>query len=187
MPELQISKLDAAKRQLEMAIVLYFHEADPVSIHTLTAAAYNIIRDINSKRGGLPMYVKGLFFSIIKEEYRQEIITKIQEAENFFKHADKDPDGVLKFDPTRTEILILDACMKYYELTGEKVPSHVVFQGWYAMENPESYSLPPEMDAFIREQEKKFAHRGRLWFFSNLLPVAAGLFSDLIPEHSPRQ
>ena len=181
MPELQISKLDAAKRQLEMAIVLYFHEADPVSIHTLTAAAYNIIRDINAKRGGLPMYVKGLFFSIIKEEYRQEIIKKIQAAENFFKHADKDSDEVLKFNPAQTELLILDACMKYYEMTGEKVPSHVVFQGWYAMNNPEAYSLPPEMDAFIREQERKFGRQGRLWFFSTLLPVAAGLFKDLLP------
>jgi hypothetical protein len=40
--KLKISKLDAAKRQLEVAIRLYFYFGDPVAIHTLTAAAYNI-------------------------------------------------------------------------------------------------------------------------------------------------
>jgi hypothetical protein len=33
MAELQVSKLDAARRQVETAIRLYFAEADPVSIH----------------------------------------------------------------------------------------------------------------------------------------------------------
>jgi len=50
--KLTISKLDAAKRQLETVIRLYFVHGDPVSIHTLTSAAYNVIRDVNKKRGG---------------------------------------------------------------------------------------------------------------------------------------
>jgi len=41
-PKLKISKLDAAKRQLETAIRLYFNEADPVSVHTLAGAAHTI-------------------------------------------------------------------------------------------------------------------------------------------------
>jgi hypothetical protein len=32
--EFKVSKLDAAKRQLETAIRLYFSDGDPVSIHT---------------------------------------------------------------------------------------------------------------------------------------------------------
>jgi hypothetical protein len=42
--EFKVSKLDAAKRQLETVIRLYFSNGDPVSIHTLTAAAYNVLR-----------------------------------------------------------------------------------------------------------------------------------------------
>ena len=83
--ELFISKLDAARRQLESAIFLYFNEADPVSIHTLTAAAYNILKDLSAKRIGSAMFVKGLILNFIKEEYRDEMHKKIYEAENFFK------------------------------------------------------------------------------------------------------
>lgn len=49
---LRLSKLDAARRQLETATKLYFEHGDEVSIHTLAAAAYSVIRDINEHRGG---------------------------------------------------------------------------------------------------------------------------------------
>src|SRR5438128_1514480 len=53
--KIQVTKLDAVRRQLETAIILWFHDGDPVSIHTLAAAAYQIIYDINAHRGGAPM------------------------------------------------------------------------------------------------------------------------------------
>ena len=53
--ELTVTKLDAAKRQLETAIRLWFHDAHPVSIDTLAAAALQVLVDINTKRGGEPM------------------------------------------------------------------------------------------------------------------------------------
>ena len=49
---MQLSKLEAARRQLETAIKLYFEYGDEVSIHALAAAAYSLIRDINEHRGG---------------------------------------------------------------------------------------------------------------------------------------
>ena len=42
---LHILKLDAERRQLEVATRLYFFDATPVSIHTLGAASYGILRD----------------------------------------------------------------------------------------------------------------------------------------------
>jgi hypothetical protein len=53
--KLSITKLDAARRQLETAITLWFHDADPVSVHTLAMAAHGILRALNKKRGGPPM------------------------------------------------------------------------------------------------------------------------------------
>jgi hypothetical protein len=50
-PTLKVSKTDAAKRQLETAIRLWFFSADPVSIHTLAAAAHQILHDLGKKRG----------------------------------------------------------------------------------------------------------------------------------------
>ena len=58
MKEFKVSKLDAAKWQLETAIRLYFSDSDPVSIHTVTAAAYNILRDVTKQKGVELMLVK---------------------------------------------------------------------------------------------------------------------------------
>ena len=49
----QISKIEAARRQLDCAIELWFCDKDEVSIHTLAAAAYQIIHDLKMKRGEL--------------------------------------------------------------------------------------------------------------------------------------
>jgi len=55
--KLHLSKLDAALRQLETAVTLYFHSSDPISIHTLTAAAYNVLQGIKKHRGaGFQMF-----------------------------------------------------------------------------------------------------------------------------------
>ena len=57
--DLKVSKLDAAKRQLETAIRLYFSNGDPVSIHTLVAAAYAILHDVTGRKGADPMLIRG--------------------------------------------------------------------------------------------------------------------------------
>jgi hypothetical protein len=106
---LTISKLDAAKRQLEIAIRLYFSDGDPVSIHTLTAAAYNIIHDISIKRDAGSMFVKDMIFDYVKPEYQEVIRQSVNKAENFFKHADRDHEASLDFNPDQSETYILDA------------------------------------------------------------------------------
>jgi hypothetical protein len=47
----ELTKLDAAERQLRQAIQLFFRHADEVSIHTLTADACQIMRDLAKHRG----------------------------------------------------------------------------------------------------------------------------------------
>src|SRR5271165_3353782 len=50
---LTITKFEAARRQLGTAIVLWFSDDDPVSIHTLACAAYEIIHKLTKKRNPL--------------------------------------------------------------------------------------------------------------------------------------
>jgi hypothetical protein len=116
LPKLQVTKLDAARRQLETAIRLYFHEGDAVSIHTLTTAAYNILRDLSVHRGNMGMIVKDRLIEQVKPEHRDEVRRKINEAENYFKHANRDPDEIFLFSPKQSELLLYDACFKYREL-----------------------------------------------------------------------
>src|ERR1700678_497488 len=85
-----IKKLEAAQRQLNCAIELWFREMDEVSVHTLAAAAYQITHDIKVRRG----IQHDLLYdsAIVKDEYRSLWINTMKKAQNFFKHADRDPD-----------------------------------------------------------------------------------------------
>ncbi len=131
---LKVSKTDAAKRQLETAIRLWFFSADPVSIHTLAAAAHQILHDLGKKRG-VPATLRDL--PGIRPEYEKVVRETVSRYENFFKHADKDPDALLDFNQQATEIFILDAVVTYESLTQEIVPILSTFKAWMFIQKPE--------------------------------------------------
>lgn len=130
---MDISKLDAAKRQLDTAINLYFKDADRVSIHTLTAAAHQILMDLANVQG-IKSFLKQS--SLIKKEMQKEYISIINEAENFFKHASKDPGALLNFKPELTETLLLDAVEMYMQLTNEKPEDMSIYRVWFLLNHP---------------------------------------------------
>ena len=113
-----ISKLDAARRQLRTAITLWFAEDDPVSIHTLVGAAYEIIHAVSKQRnpGRRDLLLDSL---IIKDEYRREWAISVKQPANFFKHANKDGNDVIEFKPVASEPFILFAILGV-ELCGER-------------------------------------------------------------------
>lgn len=165
-----ITKLDAARRQLETVIRLYFHYEDPVSIHTLVCAAYNIVRDINRKRGGPPMLIKDEFVEVhIKTEYQQQVRKKLNEPENFFKHADQDHVGTIEFNPDGSEFMIWDAVRGYFRITGEWTPLFQVFNMWFIAANEEI--LKAELKEKLAESARASKSVGRTKFFEMMLPV----------------
>lgn len=95
--KIRISKLEAAARQLDCAISLWFQDGDEVSIHTLAAAAYQICHDTKEQRGDpFPL----LYYSpMIKEPFRRKWINAVKSPINFFKHADKDTHAIIEFSP----------------------------------------------------------------------------------------
>lgn len=168
---LTISKLDAAKSQLETVIRMYFNSGDPVSMHTLAAAGYNVIRDINEKRGGKPMVVKDQIFEHVKPEHHKLLREKMNEAENFFKHADRDHDASLDFNPDSTEFLILDACDKYAELTGELPPMFQIYRSWIMITHQEIFTLPEDQLRILKDATRTFTAAGRASYFNKMLPL----------------
>lgn len=168
---LKISKLDASKRQLEIAIRLYFYSDDPISIHTLTAAAYNVIRDLNSKNERSPMFMKDLFLDYIIENKKKEIQKMINEAENFFKHADKDPEKILDFNTQLTEIMIWDACEHYTAITGESPPLFKIFLAWYYLQHPDYIKKEHPMVKEWFERSSDFKNYSKADFFIKMLPI----------------
>jgi hypothetical protein len=117
------TKLEAARHQLDAAIELFFTAENPIAVHTLTAAAYNILKDL-AKREKLEFpFIKRGFLDSIPQQHRESVWAFLSNPENFFKHADRDPDGVLEFDPQLTELLLLDAC-SYFKHSGAPAPRH---------------------------------------------------------------
>jgi hypothetical protein len=106
--KIRISKLEAARRQLKTAITLWFTDGDPVPIHSLAFAAYEILHAISEKRD--PKRIDLIFDSALVEEERLgEWNRVIRKDANFFKHADRDGDSVIEFAPQSSEIFMLFA------------------------------------------------------------------------------
>lgn len=160
---LQVTKLDAAKRQLETAIKLWFQDGDPVSIHTLAAAAYQVLYDINKKRAGDPM---GVDRPNVKPEARKQLRKAFANAENFFKHADADPEATLTFTPEATRFYLLDAADRYRELAGEQPSAFRVFIIYHALTHPEIFK--PEFVDRLRQNRmiESLANMPKFDFFA---------------------
>ena len=163
---MEISKLDAAKRQLDTAITLFFKQADSVSIHTLTAAAHQVLRDIG-KIENIKSIIKDSGF--IRKEYEKEYLTIISEAENFFKHANKDSHKLLKFNPEQTESLLFDAVEMYMQIAKEMPEDMSIYRVWFLANHSEIVSLETK-----REIERKglsiknFQSKTKLDFFRSM-------------------
>src|SRR6266849_5095750 len=100
-----VSKLDAATRQLHMAIRLYFQDADPLGVHTLAGAAHGTLEGLSRKRGlGNSLQSKS---AGVQTGHHASVVRMIKEAKVFLKHANRDPDAVLTFNPDWTDFLVM--------------------------------------------------------------------------------
>jgi hypothetical protein len=132
---LKVGKLDAAQRQLRTAITLWFTGGDPVSIHTLAFAAYEVLHTVSKKRN---KYRRDLLFDtdLVKDEYRSQWNMRLKKEAHFFKHADRDPDGEIEFNPEVSWGFILYATLGR-ELCGVS-PSEEesAFLWWFQIHEP---------------------------------------------------
>jgi hypothetical protein len=144
----KITKLEAARRQLEQAIELYFNGGDPVSIHTLAWAAFTVIRDVNKHRAGPQMLVDKISDQMASE-YGPGLKKRFRQAMTFFKHAEEDPTDELEFWPDEAEIVILDACSRFQVMAGIAVPSFLVFRRWYISHDKKHFFESPETKPYL--------------------------------------
>jgi hypothetical protein len=104
-------------------------------VHALAYAAYEVVHAISKRRD--PNRRDLLFDSaLVKDEHRREFNATIKKHANFFKHADKDGDSVIEFNPALSEMFILFATLGR-ELCGE-APSdeECIFLWWLKSTSP---------------------------------------------------
>jgi hypothetical protein len=134
--EIEVDKLDAARRQMETAITMFFNDGDVVSQHTLVMAAHGIVYDLASLQG-----IRGSIKDspLIPPEARRGFINALHVPQNFFKHADEDSGTKIRFRYNGTHFLLFDAVRLFGLLTGGDGITHPmqVFLVWFQLNYPD--------------------------------------------------
>jgi hypothetical protein len=132
--KIQVTKLEAAQRQLHCAIELWFRDADLVSTHTLARAAYDVVHDLNEKRG----MTKDLLYNsdTIKDEYQEKWAALLRQPGNFAKHADRDPEGIAGFDSFTTLVFMMFTIRGLHALGVQHTPQTLGLGFWLALHDP---------------------------------------------------
>ena len=151
--KLKLSKLDAAKNQLEVAILLFFDDRDIVSVHTLTRASHEILEKLCSGKNIKSMHQE-IMGSVIKERV-QEFRAIVDEPKNFFKHSSRDASKMIEFDSQSSEFFLWDACRLYKSLTGEMPKNLYLFFLWFNLSHPDLF-IAPEILGLLAEMAKSF-------------------------------
>ena len=150
---MKFTKAEVATRQLDTAIKLFFNAGDVVSVHTLAAASATVFADILEKSGE-PSWRQ----EIIKNNpglTEKQVITILREAQNFFKHADRDHDESFEFPGKSNDAMIMIATLECGLLlqrrkNGRKSEKKLstpmsVFQLWNIATKPDDFYMPKEI------------------------------------------
>ncbi len=151
--EMKVLKRQAATRQLETAIKLFLENRDLISAYTLCCAADGILEGIYrndraeildrqreqfTEPSGFRFSWKEELEIRIKPEHCKEFFQRLNKAQNFFKHADKDHDGSYEFKGwEQSGIRIFSAVMNYMLIFGETTLPMNVFLALYVILNPD--------------------------------------------------
>jgi hypothetical protein len=177
------TKAEAATRQLDEAIVLLLADHDPLAIRTLAAAAHGVLADlVEDKLPGQSWRTKVIEDSGLS---RKEALTILNSAQNYLKHAGRDPDATLSFDEEENDHVIFVATLECGELGHPLSFGMQAFQIWYLASYPEkigtetepvqrSRTAFPDMKGMLREE--RLAHGAE--FMERLRPKYEGKLSN---------
>ncbi|MHB1271914.1 MAG: hypothetical protein ACYCZD_03945 [Rhodanobacter sp.] len=143
MAELHLTKQAAAQRQLDAAVRILFTGEDVLAVHTIVAAAHNVLTDLDNKSGktSLALYADtlsklqkaypGIPLPQEAAEFKAWLQRKNRSGANFLKHADKDSAKALDPSTLSTDHLLLEACGIYRGLGLEPTQEMNVFGHWH--------------------------------------------------------
>lgn len=131
-----LTRQDVTQSQLDSAIWLWFTDEDEVSVCTLVSATLEILTQLGKRTGkDSHMYNK---------EVHQLLGKKLKMAPNFFKHASRDPNQCLKFNPASNEIFLIDALNLYSKIYGSLTPLMQTFRTCFTVFRSRLTNLPTE-------------------------------------------
>ncbi len=136
MATIRVNKTEAARRQIDAAIRMLFLNEDPVAIHTLAMASFQILRDLAAKRGDC--YFNKMIKLMIKPSMERKYWKKFNDSASFLKHADRDPDNILDgIEEEINEVILFLACLYYQDLGFQLTKEMVALKSWCYAINPD--------------------------------------------------
>lgn len=136
------TKAEAATRQLDAAITLLFADHDPLAIRTLASAAHGILADLVEHK-----FPGGSWRSKVIEDSglsRKEALVVLNSAQNYLKHANRDPEAGLSFDEEENDHVIFVATLECGQLGHPLSFRMQAFQIWYLASYPEKIGAETE-------------------------------------------
>jgi hypothetical protein len=147
-----ISKLEAAERQLNCAIRLYFSDEDLLAVHTLSRAAFRVLLDL------YPMRVGDSFGKDLEAEITRMGWPRFNRVTNFLKHADEDHLDTVHHVEGDTEMGLGFALILHSRIARHYTPETAAFDRWMKLLNPDKFKLPihpdPEFEKMYRDGAK---------------------------------
>ena len=158
---IMITKTDAAERQLNTAIRLFFENRDHLSSYALAVASREVTDGVIKSRRielyqrelarlGDPQKVRLSYWEqawdMVKPEFKKnrDLINLHNKWQNFFKHSNADPDAEIKpFTSKQLALVILTAMWNYGLLTEHWTTEMNIFFAWIALAEPQWLKSAP--------------------------------------------
>jgi len=137
------TKKAAAIGQLESAILLWFNEADPISILVLASNAHDCFHAIGKKIGKPSDWMTWL------EGLPPSFQERARYIQDFAKHGFKDLDEDAPFEPKVAEAVMIAGIVSYETLYGKATPLMALYSARFFFENPD-YTLPDRREHYVK-------------------------------------
>lgn len=147
---MKISKLEAAKRQLDCSIRLFFNDDDMSSIIALSRAAFRLLWDI------YPTVADDGFEKPLGNVIRKLGWDRFHEITNFLKHADRDPEAELEPHEISAQLGIGLAVILYGRIAeGSFSPEMKAWETYMSVAQPDVWDSHPDPGAEGYEDFRK--------------------------------
>ena len=127
--KLTVSKSLAAIHQLDVAVELLFADRNSLAVRTLAAAAFGLLSDLVEIKSHGSSWRETLISD--SGLPKKQALVILHAANNFLKHADRDPDENLIFDEEENDYVIFFATLECGELKHPLSHTMQAFQIWY--------------------------------------------------------
>ncbi len=134
-----ITKEIACRRQIRAAIRMLFCDEDALAVHTIIGAVDGLLVDLAGEEG-VELEMEEMWRLAAPLHNQGERLKLERQAQNFLKHANKDPQGSIDFDPVVNELRLFFVCEHYGQVFPSSDSLVRLYRTWFM------YKRNPQID-----------------------------------------